>query len=154
MAERSADAVAGEAGLGLLVGGEGVAEGVLEEDGGLAVEGGGLGAVVGGERTIAGRGAGDLAGVVAPVEADVRAALAELVLHVGSLVELLVVVDAEGRVGYGRAGRRGDGAASSGLRSEEARGNRREDNLGGEVVAGRNVQAAIEAGDLGVVPAD
>ena len=110
-------------------------------------------AVVGGECAIAGRGACDEAGVVAPVEADVGAALAELVLGVGGLVELLVVVDAEGGVGRGLARLHG-GSEAAGLRGEEARCDRGEDDLRGEVVDGRDVQAAVEARDLGVVPSD
>ena len=71
----------------------------------------------------------------------------------GGLVELLVVVDAEGGVGRGLARLHG-GSEAAGLRSEEAGGDRGEDNLCGEVVDGGYVEATVEAGNLGVVPAD
>jgi hypothetical protein len=73
---------------------------------------------------------------------------------VGGLVEALVMVDAEGDVSDGLAGWYGDGAEAAGLRGEEARGDGGKDDLRGEVVDGGNVQAAVEAGNLGVVPAD
>ena len=50
--------------------------------------------------------------------------------------------------------RDGHGAQARGLRGEEARRHGREDDLGGEVVDLGDVEAAVEAGDLGVVPAD
>ena len=71
----------------------------------------------------------------------------------GGLVELLVVVDAEGGVGRSLARLHG-GAEAAGLRGEEAGGDRGEDDLCGEVVDGGDVEAAVEAGDLGVVPSD
>jgi hypothetical protein len=48
----------------------------LKEDGRLTVDGGGLGAIVRRQGSVAGSGAGDLAGVVAPVEAGVGSAFA------------------------------------------------------------------------------
>ena len=150
----SRDAGAGETGLGLLVGCEGDVVAVLDQDGGLAVDGGGLGAIIEGEGAVAGCGASDFAGVVTPVEADVGAALAELILDVGGLIEALVVVDAEGSVDVRISARLDGRAEAARLWGEEAGGYGGEDDLSGEVVDLGDVETAVEAGDLGIVPAD
>ena len=144
-------AVAGEAGLKLLVGRQ-----AAEVDAGLAVDGDGGAAVdrvaeaVRVDDVVAGDGASNEAAVVAPVEADPGPMLdRESVLDVGGLVEFLVVIDAEGKSALP------DGCAGAGdLRREEARRHRGHDDEGGDVVEVRHIGTQGEAGDLGVVPVD
>ena len=128
------DAVAGEPGLELLVGGQRRSESTAGWPSSV-VEDGVAGAVgVVGERVVAGHRAGHQAGVVAPVEAAPQAVqqlavVRQRVLQVSGLVELLVVVDAEGKSGLAHGG-----SGSGHLRREEARGHRRGDEIGAEAV--------------------
>ena len=74
---------------------------------------------------------------------------ADLVLDVGGLVELFVVVDAEGKPPVWRGG-----SGSGDLRREEARSDGGHDEVGAEVVVFGDVGVERVAGDLGVVPVD
>src|SRR5580692_8052917 len=76
----------------------------------------------------------------------------EGVLEVGGLVELLVVVDAEGNVDRPRGGDSGAGASDLGV--EEAGLDRGHDGVGAEAVPIRDFNMEGVAGDFGVVPVD
>src|SRR5208337_2501941 len=91
---------------------------------------------------------GDQSTVVAPVEAKPRATLPRLILQVGRLVELLIVVNAEGQSGSGRHRR----ARSANLRLEKARRHAREDHKGREAMDFRHAQAACISRNFRIVP--
>src|SRR5271166_2950884 len=143
-----ADAIAGESGLELLIGAQGVSENILQQDGGLPVESGGLRAVVDCAYAVTRRVSGYQTAVVTPVEAKPGAALPGLVLQVGGLVELFVVVDAEGKSGAGRHRR----AGSADLGLEEARRHAGKDHQRREAMEIRHADAAGVSGNFGVVP--
>src|SRR5208282_1147036 len=91
--------------------------------------------------------AGHQTAIVPPVEAQPWAALPGLILKVGGLVELFVVVDAEGspRSSHGRT-------SAANLRREETRRHAREDHQHRKAMEIRNAHAARIPGNFGVVP--
>src|SRR5208282_6166488 len=109
----------------------------------LAADGRRLRTVIETINSITGRVAGDQTAVIPPVETSPRATLPGLILQVGCLVELFVVIDAEGEVGGGN--RR---ACSADLRMEEARGHTREHHLCRKTVHIRDAHAAGVSGNL------
>ena len=108
-----------------------------------------LRAVVTRAYTVAGHRAGHQPAVIAPVEAQPRAALPRLVLNVGGRVKSLVVVDTEDT-----RRRRGSGSGSADLGSKEARSHAGERERGGESVEVGHADATHESGNLRVVPLD
>src|SRR5580692_6670494 len=111
-------ATAGESGLILLIGAQGVSENILQQDGRLPANCGRLGTIVARIRPVTGRVASHQAAIVAPVEPDPWPSLPGLVLQVSCLVELFVMVDAEWESVAGRDGR----SRASNLGLEEACG--------------------------------
>src|SRR6266404_9555486 len=85
--------------------------------------------------------------VISPVEADPRPACPGLILQVSRLVELLVVIDAEGAstLTHGHS-------QPPDLRRKEARRDAGENHERAETVNIRDAHAARESGNLGVVP--
>src|SRR5580700_516358 len=86
----------------------------------LTADRGGRRAVISRVHAIARRSAGNLSTVIAPAEREPGAALPWLVLHVGRLVEFLVVINAEGKAILPHGG-----SETSDLWREEARGHAR-----------------------------
>src|SRR3954462_10947004 len=87
--------------------------------------------------------------VVAPVKAEPRTILPELILKVSRFVELLIVIDAKHSGGRGRSGSR-----SAQLGKEKSRRHARHHYQGGEAVEIWNAYTSRIAGDLRPLPPD
>src|SRR6202035_5138065 len=85
--------------------------------------------------------------VIPPVEAEPGAGLPSLVLHVGCLIEFLVVVDAKNS-----AGGRGSSTSSADLRSEEPRRHAGEDHQRREAMEVGHAHPARISRNLGAIP--
>src|SRR5271163_3521954 len=136
---RGENARAREAGLKLLIGRK---AGDVHKSGDLRA-----GAIA----AVAGDWPRDQTAVVAPVETNPGPEFFRLVLQVRGLVEVLVVVNAEGSEASRDDGNRSDAAD---LRSEETRGDAGHHHQRGEAVEIRDVSAKGVAGDFGIVPLD
>src|SRR5579862_1020176 len=149
---RGANAVTGESGFELLIGGERYRADVGSHHAyiGHAAEDGRARAIVESVEAEARGGAGDQAAVIAPVETNPGPALPGLILQMGGLVEFLVMIDPEGKACRGGDG--GSGAAD--LRLEKASRHTRKNEESRKATNLRHAETASVTRNFGVVPLD
>src|SRR5208282_4316426 len=140
--------IASEPSLKLLVGAQGVSEGITQKDGWLPANSSRLRAIVAGIYPVTRCITGHKSAVVPPVGADPWTALPGLVLHMRRLVELFVVVNAERESGAVRHRR----ARAADLWLEKARRHAGENHLRRKSMQIRHAQPARISRNLGVVP--